>query len=94
MSVPGTAASRVYSAKAVLDSGSGISAISESMLKKLEEAFPTVAVTCAIDPPHEVRVADGRTLKGFKRTCPLRIALITNFGQVTLDPFPYTTRDR
>ena len=47
-----------------------------------------MALTCAMDPPHEVRVADGRTLKVFRRTCPVRISLITNFGPVLLDPFP------
>lgn len=40
-----------------------------------------------MDSPQSLRVADGRPLQVTEMTCPVRIALHTTLGPVTLDRF-------
>ena len=39
--------------------------------------------------PGKLKVADGRVLVVQERTCPVRIALHTSWGLVTMDPFSF-----
>lgn len=48
-----------------------------------------VAITRTMNPSQSLRVADGRPLQVTEMTCPVRMALHTSFGPVTLDPFVF-----
>ena len=87
-SVPGAADMIAVDAVAILDSASGITTMSVGIANKLQMAYPDVQVVGG----HRTRgkVADGRVLVVEKKTCPVRIALHTSSGLVTLDTFSFT----
>ena len=86
LSVPGEVIQTVCPVKAILDTGSGVTTVSEEVIEKLQCAFPDVSIISPLESSQQVRVADGRALDVQRKTCPLRIALHTSFGPVTLDP--------
>ena len=87
LSVPGVAVLAAVGAVAMLDSGSGITTISAGIANKLQAAFPDVQVVGGMAHPGTLKVADGHVLEVRERTCPVRIALHTSWGLVTMDPF-------
>ena len=86
LSFPG-AADTAVDAVAILDSGSGITTMSVGITHKLQAAFSDVQVVGGMSHPGKLKVADGRVLAVEKKTCPVRIALHTSWGLVTLDLF-------
>ena len=75
---------------AILDSGSVITTIYPGIAQKLQAAFPDVQVVGGMSHPGKLKVADGRVLAVEKKTCPVRVALQTSWGLVTLDPFSFS----
>ena len=93
LSVPGAAVMADVDAVAILDSGSGITTLPaeianklQGIANKLQAAFPDVQVVGGMAHPGKLKVADGRVLVVQERTCPVRIALHTSWGLVTMDP--------
>ena len=86
LSVLGTANITAVDAVAILDSGSRIPTMSVGVTNKLQEAFPDVEVVGGMYPGI-LKVAGGRVLAVEQETCPVRIALHTSWGLVTLDSF-------
>ena len=87
LSVPGAAVMAAVDAVAILDWGSGITTMSARIANKLQAAFPDVQVVGGMAHPGKLKVADGRVLVVQERTCPVRIALYTSWGLVTMEPF-------
>ena len=88
-SAPGAAVMAAVDAVAILDSGSGITTMPTGIANKLQAAFPDVPVVGGMAHPGKLKVADGRVLVVQVRTCPVRIALHTSWGLVTMDPFSF-----
>lgn len=42
-----------------------------------------------MDKSRELKVADGGVLQVTQKTCPIRISLHINWGQISLDPFSF-----
>ena len=61
--------------------------ITVGIAKELKAAVPDVQVVGGMSHPGKLKVADGRVLAVEKKTCPVRIALHTSWGLVTLDLF-------
>ena len=89
LSVPEAAVIAAVDAVAILDSGSGITIMSAGIANKLQAEFPDVQVVGGMAHPGKFKVADGRVLVVQERTCPVRIALHTSWGLVTMEPFSF-----
>ena len=89
LSVPGAAVMAAVDAVVILDSGSGMTTMSAGIANKLQAAFPDVQVVESMAHPGKLKVADGRVRVVQERTCPVRIALHTSWGLVTMDPYPF-----
>ena len=76
---------------AVLDSGSGISTMSESVAAKLQAAVPDVQIVGPMTDDQHVKMADGELVLVKKKSCPVRTALHTMWGPVVMDPVLYAT---
>ena len=92
LSVPGAADMTAVDAVAILDSGSGVTTMSAGIANKLQAAFPGVRVLGGMAHPEKLKMADGRVLVVQKRTCPVRIALHTSWGLVTMEPFSFAAK--
>ena len=88
-SVPEAAVMAAVDAVAILDSGSGITTMSAGIANKLQAALPDVQVVGGLAHPGKLKVAHGRVLVVQKKTCPVRIAVHTSWGLVTMDPFSF-----
>ena len=77
-------------AVAILDSGSGLTTMSEGIVRKLQNAYPGVAFVEKMKTPGKLKVADGRVREVTQKTVPVRISLHTSWGLVSLDPFSFT----
>ena len=89
LSVPGAADMVAVDAVAVLDSGSGLTTMSVGVARKLQEAYPAVRIVEGMHTPGKLKVADGRVREVTEKTIPVRIALHTSWGLVSLDPFSF-----
>ena len=89
LSEPGAAYITAVDAVAIFDSGSGITTMSAGIANNLQAAFPDVQVVGGMAHPGKLKVTDGRVLVVQERTCPVRIALHTSWGLVTMDPFSF-----
>ena len=63
--------------------------MSAGIARKLQAAFPGVKVVGSMSRPGNPKGADGRVLAVQEKTCPVRVALHTSWGSVTLDPFSF-----
>ena len=89
LSVPEAAVIAAVDAVAILDSGSGITIMSAGIANKLQAEFPDVQVVGGMAHPGKFKVADGRVLVVQERRCPVRIALHTSWGLVTMELFSF-----
>ena len=89
LSVPGTAVKSVCPVTAILDSGSGISTMSESVGAKLQPAVPDVQIVGPMTDDQYVKMANGKLVLVKQTSCPVRIALHTIWGPVVMDPVSY-----
>ena len=87
LSVPGAAVMSAVDAVAILDSGFSITTMSAGIANKLQAPFPDVQVVGGMAHPGKLKVADGRVLVIQERTCPVRIAMHTSWGLVTMNLF-------
>ena len=87
--VPGASVESVCPATAVLDSRSGISTMSESMVAKMQGAVPDVQIVGPMTDDQYVKMADGKLVLVNQTSCPVRTALHTIWGQVVMDPVSY-----
>ena len=74
LSVSGAAVESVCPATAILDSGSGISTISESLAAKLHSAVPDVQIVGPMTEDHYVKMADGKSVLVKQKSCLVRTA--------------------
>ena len=89
LSVPGAAAKSVCPGTTILDSGSGISTISESVAPKLQTAVPDVQIVGPMTDDQYVKMADGKLVLRKQKSYPVRTALHTMWGPVVMDPVSY-----
>ena len=62
-------------AVAILDTGSGLSTMSEGIARKLQEAYPGVQIVGGMQQGGKVKLAYGRVRDVTSKTCPVRIAV-------------------
>ena len=74
--IPGAAAKSVCAVTAILDSGSGISTMSESVAAKLQAAVPDVQNVGPMTYDQYVKMVDGKLVVK-QKSCPVRTALHT-----------------
>ena len=86
LSLPGAAVKSVCPLTVILDSGSGITTMSESLAAKLQAAVPEVQIVGPITDDQYVKMADGKLVKVKQKSCPVRTALLTMWGPVVIDP--------
>ena len=86
LSIPGAAVESVCPVMAILDTGSGISTMSESVVEKLQAAVPDVQIVGPMTDDQYVKMADGRLVLVMQKSCPVRTALHTMWGPVVMDP--------
>jgi len=72
-------------AVAVLDSGSGLTTMTAGIARKLQAAYPRVQIVGGMRHVGQLTLADGYVREVKEKTCPVRIALHTSWGPVTLD---------
>ena len=72
----------------ILDSGSGISTMSESVATKLQAAVPDVQIVGLTDDQY-VNMADGKLVLVKQKPCPVRRALHTMWGPMVMDRASY-----
>lgn len=84
ISIPDAKHPAVFPVKAILDSGAGMDTISEGVAGRLQSAFPDVRVVKPLDPPSQLKLADGTSRPIAATTCPARLAVHTNWGPVVV----------
>ena len=85
LSVSGAAVKSVSPVTAVLDSGTGISTMSESVAAKMQAAVPDVQIVGSMTDDQYVKMADGKFVLVKQKSCPVRTALQTMWGPVVMD---------
>ena len=88
-SVRGAAVDSVCPVTAILDLGSGISTISESVAAKLQAAVPDVQIVGPMTNGQYVKMVDGKLVLVKQKSCPVRTVLHTMWGLVVMDPISY-----
>ena len=63
--------------------------MSAGIASRLQAVFPDVQVVGGMQNPGKLKVADGRVLAVTQKTCPVRIALHTSWGLVSVDPLSF-----
>lgn len=76
--------------RAVLDSGSDPTSMSDRVVCKLQACFPSVCMAQPMQGAHDVKMVDGSLVPTTTKTCPLRLALHTEWGPVMLGPFCFS----
>lgn len=74
---------------AILDSGAGLTTMSESVAARLQEKLSVVLIISGMDESRQLTVADGHVLQVAQRTYPVPISLHTNWGPVVVDLFSF-----
>ena len=74
---------------AILDSGSGISTISESVAAKLQAADLNVQIVGPMTDDQYVKMANGKLMLVKQKSCFVRTTLHTMRGPVMMDPVSY-----
>ena len=85
LSFPGAAVELVCPVTAILDSGSGISTMLESVTAKCLAAVPDVQIVGPMIDDQYVKMADGKLMLVKQKSCPVRTALRTMWGPVVMD---------
>ena len=75
LSVPGAAANQVCLVTTMLDSGSGISTMSESVVVKLQADVSDVQIVGPMTDDQYVKRVDGKLVLVKQKSCPVRTAL-------------------
>ena len=75
LSVLGAAVKSVCPVAATLDSGSGISTMSESVAAKLQATVPDVQIVGPMTDDQYVKVSDGKLVLVKQKSCPVQTAL-------------------
>ena len=73
----------------ILDLGSGISTMSESVAAKLQAAVSDVQIVRSMADDQYVKIVDGKLVLVKQKSCPVRIYLYTMWGPVVMDPVSY-----
>ena len=89
LSVPGAAVKSVCPVTAILDSGSGISTMSESVAAKLQAAVSDVQIAGPMADDQYVKISDCKLVLVKQKSCAVRTALHTMWGPVVMDPISY-----
>ena len=89
--VPGAAVESVCPVTAILNTGSGISTMSESVAAKLQAAAPADQIVGPMTDDQNVKMADGKLVLVKQKSCPVRTAVHAMWGPVVMDPASYTT---
>ena len=89
LSVPGAAVKSVCPVAAILDSGSDISTMSESVAAKLQVAVPDAQIVGPMTDDQYVKMADGKLILVKEKSCPVKTALHTMWGLVVMYPASY-----
>jgi len=84
VSIPGTL--RACPVKGVYDSGAGINAVSEKLVREIQAVFPGVRIVESMSQSLLVRAVDGRDVVVTECTCPLRLAIHTINGPHVVGP--------
>ena len=79
----------VYPRTTIMDSGSGITTISESVAAKLKAAVPDVQIVGPMTEGQYVNTTDGKLMQVKQKLCPVKAALHTMWGPVVMDPVSY-----
>ena len=87
--IPGAAVKSVCPVTAILDSGSGISTMSESVAAKLQAAVPDIQIVGPMTDDQYIKMAEGKLVLVKQKSCPVRTALHTMWGPVVMDPVSY-----
>ena len=80
LSVPGAAVRSVCPVTAILDSGSGISTMSESVAAKLQTIVPDVQIVGPMTDDQYVKMTDGKLVLVKQKSCPEINSFIHNVG--------------
>ena len=89
LSVPGTEVKSVCPVTPILDSGSDISTMSETVAAKLKATVPDVHIVRLKTDDQYVKMADGKLVLVKQKSCPVRRALHTMWGPVVMNTVPY-----
>ena len=89
LSIPEAAVKSRCPVTAILDSGSGISTMSESVAGKLEATVSDVQIAGPMTDEQYVKLPDGKLGLVRQKSCPVRTALQTMWGPVVMDPVSY-----
>lgn len=84
LSLPGTKVLNGCSMKTILGTGSHVTVKFVGVMQNLKNALPDIAITIMMNPPHLVRVTDGRLLQVMKMICSVRVTLHTSLESVHL----------
>ena len=86
LSVSGAAVKSMCRVTTILDSGSGISTMSESVPAKLLPAVPDIQIMATITNDQYVEMVDGKLVLVKQTSCPVRTALHAMWGPVVMNP--------
>ena len=86
LSVPGAAVESVCPVTEILDLGSGISTISQSVAAKLQAAVTDVQIVGPMTNDQYLKMADGKLVVVKQKSCSPSAALHTMWGPVVTDP--------
>ena len=89
LSVPGSAVETVCPVTVILDSGSGISTMSESVAAKLQASVPDVQIVGPMTDDQYVKMADDKLVLVKQKSCPVKTVLHAMWGLVVMDPVSY-----
>ena len=84
LAVPGEKQGPSFEVKVLLDSGSGITAITEALARRLEIQLPGIQVRCPFQGSARVMCAFGNEEDIKMQTCPLHLALGSPWGKVQI----------
>ena len=89
LSMSGAAVKSMCRVTTILDSGSGISTMSESVPAKLQPAVPDTQIMATITNDRYVEMVDGKLVLVKQTSCPVRTALHAMWGPVVMNPVSY-----
>lgn len=63
--------------------------MSRGIASSLQAAFPDILVVGGMKNPGKLKKVGGRVLEVTHKTCPVRVALYTSWGLVSVGPFSF-----
>ncbi|CAM9863223.1 unnamed protein product [Choristocarpus tenellus] len=73
-----------FSMKALMDPGSGITSISESLVKKMQQRFDGAALKKPLHQPYPIKIANGLSESIGNVTRPLNVVLHSGYGPIVV----------